>query len=194
MYTHTYTHINPSKRKGSAQSGAPVFVVGLSRNAQSTGDFGGENLRRQSGVLANPILDWLRAVNRRKNALVNLRLRPFLRSCSCQMCSPVSFITNSNEKEQSRAAAISCTSFSEKLSRLILLERFCRVCLVFSASCESVILRRPSIILIFSPIVSGILSPPFLVLYHVHVKMSRVKKYFQNTQKSCKYLLTNDTF
>ena len=49
MCIHIHIHtLTQAKGKGSAQSGAPVFVVGLSRNAQSTGDFGGEILRRQS--------------------------------------------------------------------------------------------------------------------------------------------------
>lgn len=49
MCIHIHIHIlTQAKEKGAPRAAPPFFVAGLSRNAQSTGDFGGENLRRQS--------------------------------------------------------------------------------------------------------------------------------------------------
>lgn len=96
--------------------------------------------------------------------------------------SPVSFITRYASYSQSKASAIARMSCSWKLSRVILLERFCRVCPVFSASCATVIPRRFKITLIFSPIVRFI-SITILDAIVYQIVSAVNKKVFKNTKR-----------
>ena len=89
----------------------------------------------------------------------------FLHLCFFHTFSPLSLMTRLISRSHPRASAISRSSFSGKLSRVILLERFCLVWLVCSASCPMVMPRRFRTTLIFSLTERLIFIPPIVQNY-----------------------------